>query len=380
MTLVWDGERLFQAAKLGTEMQYQHLVFEEFARKIQPQIDVFLAPAGFDSTIDAAIVAEFAHTVYRFGHSMLLDEIDRLDPNFVSSEIGLIDAFLNPLAFDQNDTLTPDEAAGAIVRGTTRQIGNAIDEFKTEALRNNLLGLPLDLASINLARGRDTGIPSLNAARAEFFEMTGDSQLTPYTSWVDFSQHMKHPESLVNFIAAYGTHGSITSQTTLAGKRAAAMAIVFGVDQTIDPDGIPGNGDEIDLRRACRQPRVPEQHGCLGQRRRPSHGRGWRNHHGARQRRPVDRRPCRGDHAVRRLPRLDLQLRVRVPAGEPAERRPALLPGAPCRSQLPQRAGEQLVRQIDHGEHRHHAPAGRRVLDPGLHPRGRPDAAVHRIE
>src|SRR5262245_9426607 len=28
-TLDWDGERLFQAAKFGTEMQYQHLVFEE---------------------------------------------------------------------------------------------------------------------------------------------------------------------------------------------------------------------------------------------------------------------------------------------------------------------------------------------------------------
>ena len=163
--LVWDGERLFQAAKFGTEMQYQHLVFEEFARKIQPQVDVFLAPAGFDTTINAAIVAEFAHTVYRFGHSMLLDQIDRLSPDFVSSEIGLIDAFLNPLEFDQNDTLTAEEAAGAIVRGTTRQIGNAIDEFKTEALRNNLLGLPLDLATINLARGSDTGIPSLNAAR-----------------------------------------------------------------------------------------------------------------------------------------------------------------------------------------------------------------------
>ncbi len=29
--LQWDGERLFQAAKFVTEMQYQHLVFEEFA-------------------------------------------------------------------------------------------------------------------------------------------------------------------------------------------------------------------------------------------------------------------------------------------------------------------------------------------------------------
>jgi hypothetical protein len=43
-TLNWDGERLFQAAKFGTEMQYQHLVFEEFARKIQPNINVFLVP------------------------------------------------------------------------------------------------------------------------------------------------------------------------------------------------------------------------------------------------------------------------------------------------------------------------------------------------
>ena len=54
----------------------------------------------------------------------------------------------------------------------TRQVGNEIDEFVTSALRNNLLGLPLDLATINLARGRDTGVPSLNAARREFYEAT----------------------------------------------------------------------------------------------------------------------------------------------------------------------------------------------------------------
>ena len=32
-------------------MQYQHLVFEEFARTVQPQIDGFLAPNGYDTTI-----------------------------------------------------------------------------------------------------------------------------------------------------------------------------------------------------------------------------------------------------------------------------------------------------------------------------------------
>ncbi|UCO99811.1 heme peroxidase [Metapseudomonas lalkuanensis] len=228
-TLVWNGERLFQAAKFGTEMQYQHLVFEEFARKVQPNIDEFLAPTGFDATIDPSIVAEFAHVVYRFGHSMLTETIDRLDPNFVSSEIGLIAAFLNPLAFSASAAGTNADAdAGAIIRGVTRQQGNEIDEFVTEALRNNLLGLPLDLATINIARGRDAGIPSLNAARREFFEATGDAQLEAYSSWVDFMGGLKHEASLINFIAAYGTHGTITGATTLDAKRAAATAIVLG--------------------------------------------------------------------------------------------------------------------------------------------------------
>ena len=75
----------FQAARFGTEMQYQHLVFEEFARTIQPNIDEFLAPFGYDTTINPAIVAEFAHTVYRFGHSMLTETVDRFDPSFTLS-------------------------------------------------------------------------------------------------------------------------------------------------------------------------------------------------------------------------------------------------------------------------------------------------------
>ena len=226
----WNGERLFQAARFVTEMEYQHLVFEEFARKVQPQVNLF---AGYHSEIDPAIVAEFAHTVYRFGHSMLTETVARKNADGSDNSIGLIDAFLNPLAFnDDGDPatgpLSPEKAAGAIVRGMTRQTGNEIDEFVTGALRNNLVGLPLDLATINMARGRDTGVPPLNAARRKFFAATSHSALRPYDSWTDFKLDLKHPESLVNFIAAYGTHPSVTSATTLTAKREAADLIVNG--------------------------------------------------------------------------------------------------------------------------------------------------------
>ncbi len=169
LNLDWNGERIFQAARFGTEMQYNRIVFDEFAPTLSGLKDVFV---GYHTDVDPTIVGEFAHTVYRFGHSMLTETVDRYDANFQtinyanadgspnSSQLGLVEAFLNPLSFyDYNDAtgtsnLTPVEAAGAVVRGITRTRSNEIDEFVTGVLQNNLLGLPLDLGALNIARGR----------------------------------------------------------------------------------------------------------------------------------------------------------------------------------------------------------------------------------
>ena len=64
---------------------------------------------------------------------------------------------------------------------------------------------------LNLARGRDTGIPSLNQTRAQLYNDTGFADLKPYTSWHDFALNIKNAASVINFIAAYGTHSTITS-------------------------------------------------------------------------------------------------------------------------------------------------------------------------
>ena len=105
------GERLFQAARFVTEMEYQHLVFEEFARKVQPAINPFEPFAFTQTDLNPAIRAEFAHAVYRFGHSMLTETISRTNETGPgrrssahrrhpeSNDISLLDGFLNPPSY-----------------------------------------------------------------------------------------------------------------------------------------------------------------------------------------------------------------------------------------------------------------------------------------
>ena len=248
------GERLFQAARFVTEMEYQHLVFEEFARKVQPAVRPFHV---YSPDINPAIEAEFAHAVYRFGHSMLDDDVARTNVDPVTGKksdnsLPLLTAFLNPPElYDGGSAGRLDAAAGAgsVFMGSSDQTGNEIDEFVTETLRNNLLGLPLDLPTINMTRAREAGVAPLNEVRRQIFAQTNDGQLAPYTSWSDYGQHLKHPESLINFVAAYGTHPTILTDAgpdktlgtgddgppTLQSRRDAARAIVDPLPTDVQP-------------------------------------------------------------------------------------------------------------------------------------------------
>ena len=242
----WNGERLFQAARFVTEMEYQHLVFEEFGRKVQPAIQPFHV---YHSDVNPAVHAEFAHAVYRFGHSMLTETIARTNEDRSDNSISLLDGFLNPPSFTDGGSagqLTSEQAAGSIAMGMSDQVGNELDEFVTDTLRNNLLGLPLDLATINMTRAREAGVPPLNEVRTQIHDATGDGQLTPYTSWADFGQNLKHPESLINFVAAYGTYPSIVAASDAAGRRAAAKAIVDP-----GPGATPPDADMMDFMNSA---------------------------------------------------------------------------------------------------------------------------------
>ncbi len=202
--IAWDEGKLFDAAKLTVEMEYQHAAVDQYARTITPDIAEFV---GYNSGENSTVSLEYSQGAFRFGHSTMRETIDMLDPNGSITgkvmSVALEQAFLNPALF-------AEKGAASIALGLTHQQMNEIDELLTPAMNTGLLGQPLDLAAINIARGRDIGLPTLN----DFREAIG---LTRYISWSDFGANMVHPESLVNFIAAYSFDGDVAKAAAIIG-------------------------------------------------------------------------------------------------------------------------------------------------------------------
>nr|WP_282563074.1 peroxidase family protein [Rhizobium sp. RCAM05973] len=226
----WDPDKMFEATKLINEMEYQHVAIDQYARLVTPDLPEFVT---YDNDINANISLEYAQAAFRFGHSQLRETIDAIDPAGMVSKFALAGAFLNPGQF---------AAVGAtdIVRGMSQQLSNEVDEFLTPAMQQSLLGQPLDLAAINIARGRDLGIPTLNEVRRQLHdalvaERAADpttphhtnlivDALNPYTSWAEFGSQMQHPQSLVNFIAAYAFDGDLAKAEAIIGLENGSIA------------------------------------------------------------------------------------------------------------------------------------------------------------
>jgi Ca2+-binding RTX toxin-like protein len=246
----WNNAQLFEATKLIVEMEYQHVAIDQYARLVTPDLPEFVT---YDSSLNADITLEYGEAAFRFGHSQLRETIDALEKDASGSydltgavtHYALASAFLNPADF-------ADIGPSAIAMGMTRQVANEIDEFVTPALQQGLLGQPLDLATINIARGRDLGLPTLNEARAQLYnsilaERAGDANgtshslinldaLKPYQGWADFGAHMIHPDDLVSFIAAYSFDGDKVHAQAVIDADGGSVAALRAIDPTLTSD------------------------------------------------------------------------------------------------------------------------------------------------
>lgn len=225
--IAWNADKMFEATKLVVEMEYQHAAVDQYARTVTPRIQEFV---GYSSGVDSTISLEYAQVAFRFGHSTIRETIDAIDPSGWMlghvTRYALEKAFLNPQQF-------ADTGVAAITLGLSRQQMNEVDEFVTPALNQGLLGQPLDLPAINIARGRDLGIPTLNDFRAGI-------GLAEYTSWTDFGAGMYHPESLVNFIAAYSFGGDLAKAEAIMGLADGSITTTtaFGTESVTAADAV----------------------------------------------------------------------------------------------------------------------------------------------
>ena len=130
---------------------------------------------------------EFSTAAYRFGHTMLSGSFTLANTaGPFGSPIELRDVFFDPDFFDGNGTLI-DHVLGGLQEGLAREI----DPILIDDVRDFLFDTPdgpdtcLDLAVLNIQRGRDHGLPSYNDLRetmglakySNFSDMTSNVEL-----------------------------------------------------------------------------------------------------------------------------------------------------------------------------------------------------------
>ncbi|MFG0317525.1 MAG: peroxidase family protein [Planctomycetota bacterium JB042] len=161
-----DGEEIYQLARAIVGAEMQAITYGEFLPLLLGP--TALAPyQGYRADVDAGIANVFATAGYRLGHSMLSPVLRRLGPDLetiAAGDLSLAAAFFAPSEIE-------DHGIEPYLRGLAHQRAQEIDRHIVDPLRNFLFGPPgaggFDLASLNLQRARDHGLPSLNQVRLD---------------------------------------------------------------------------------------------------------------------------------------------------------------------------------------------------------------------
>lgn len=164
----WTDEEIYQTARKLVGATIQQITYEQWLPTLLGD-DAMKRYRGYDPTIDSSISTAFSTAAFRFGHTMLTDELLRINSDgstYGDGSLSLTSAFFNP------DAIVGDGAIEALLRGLATQESNEIDTQAIEGVRSLLFGTPEaggpDLIALNLTRGRDHGIADYNTLRLDF--------------------------------------------------------------------------------------------------------------------------------------------------------------------------------------------------------------------
>jgi len=189
-----SDEQLYQMARKVVGAQVQKITYDEFLPSILGE-DAVSEYQGYKPDVDPRISNVFSTAAYRMGHSQIEPILWREGADgeaIPERDIALLHAYFAPERLSEG-------GVAPLLRGLTAFIQEPTDEKVSLALRNMLFGRPghggMDLASINIQRGRDHGLPDYNGVRKAF-------GMTPAGS---FSEISSDPEVVNKLSEAYGT-------------------------------------------------------------------------------------------------------------------------------------------------------------------------------
>jgi peroxidase len=238
----WSSDKIYDTVRAIVTGEIQNITYSEFL----PLLLGAKAPGdyhGYDKSVDPRITEEFAGSAFRFGHTIVSEQIAYFGNNGAESgNQSLANAFFEPPA-----TFEANGGADGLLRHLTGDISQKYDVHLVDSLRNLLFDPPAgqDLAAINIQRGRELGFSSLNDTRAAL-------GLSVYTS---FGQITSDAAVAANLSAVYG--GDVNKVELWIGglaEDAASGALVGSTFQTIiakqfsalrdgDPHWFQNNGD-----------------------------------------------------------------------------------------------------------------------------------------
>ena len=175
----WSDEKIFQETRQIVGAQIQKITYKDYLPLLLgdrlPELIMDYSIQGYNDQVNPNIPNAFATAAYRYGHSQIQPFFDRLDENYnplPQGPLNLVDAFFTPSRFVESGGTDP------ILRGLVTKPARFVDEFLNSLLTNNLFaannGTPgLDLASLNIQRGRDHGLPPYLTWKRWAFESCG---------------------------------------------------------------------------------------------------------------------------------------------------------------------------------------------------------------
>uniref|UniRef100_A0AC35TFT8 SprT-like domain-containing protein n=1 Tax=Rhabditophanes sp. KR3021 TaxID=114890 RepID=A0AC35TFT8_9BILA len=174
----WHDERLYQESRRIIAAQFQHIIYNEFLPFLiglprMQKADIVAKKNGFytgyNYTCDATISQPFQTAAYRFGHTLIRDDLQRMNSDFknVTRALRLVDVF------DNAKSLYERRGNGfeAILMGLVGTPAMDFDRFMSDTIRNRLFEFSqfhlagFDLFAINIQRGRDHAVQPYNEYR-----------------------------------------------------------------------------------------------------------------------------------------------------------------------------------------------------------------------